>query len=508
MAGFLFVANHSAGAIVGAAAGGIGLDEDRNLGLIAGVENALSEGVGEKPLVVVGNNESLLRRKASQEQAEEFLFGLGRQGIAALVVDANDLLVTGNDPGFDGGSAAGIGEEAGGVDAAVDEATAKFSSGFVVGDLAGGRLSATKDTEGLNGRTKGGQIGSDVAGASETACLIEEVDDRDGRFRGEARGGAQEIAIEHKVADDGEANLAETGEDTLESGGIGGANVLHRADCGSVGDDFRFLEEHHRNVIANGINTVADVAFEAGTVGKLTHRLLADDADQDIEQLLRNRHSTVSQRVKENCIREGQARPTGRHCLVESVRMEGRCGGSGRERRKISGGQANRSSEGSVMKYLATVLLGSIALLQAPSGQAQTAEQLQARELAREMDEKHDELVSIEKDMARAIQWNNGTIFRRIYGDDFEAILPSGQLMDKTRWIATVENSGIKYSSFVATDIKVRIFQDTAVVTCLWSSRGMEGSRQFSRQWRVTHVYIYGQRGWKAVASQETLLPG
>src|SRR3974390_758387 len=160
------------------------------------------------------------------------------------------------------------------------------------------------------------------------------------------------------------------------------------------------------------------------------------------------------------------------------------------------------------MKYLATVLLASIALLQAPSGQAQTAEQLQARELAREMDEKHDELVNIEKDMARAIQWNNGTIFRRIYGDDFEAILPSGQLMDKTRWIATVENSGIKYSAFVATDIKVRIFQDTAVVTCLWSSRGMEGSRQFSRQWRVTHVYIYGQRGWKEIASQETLLPG
>jgi hypothetical protein len=159
------------------------------------------------------------------------------------------------------------------------------------------------------------------------------------------------------------------------------------------------------------------------------------------------------------------------------------------------------------MKYLATMLLGSIALLQAPSGRAQSAEQ-QARELAREMDEKHDELVSIEMDMARAIRWNNGTIFRRIYGDDFEAILPSGQVMDKTRWIARVENSGIKYSSFVATDIKVRIFQDTAVVTCLWSSRGMEGSRHFSRQWRVTHVYIYGPRGWKAIASQETLLPG
>jgi len=158
-----------------------------------------------------------------------------------------------------------------------------------------------------------------------------------------------------------------------------------------------------------------------------------------------------------------------------------------------------------------SALLGLLTMtgaLMAPIGQAQSPQELQARELAREMDEKHEELVAIEKDMARAIQWNNGTIFRRIYGDDFVGILPSGQVMDKTNWIATIENAGVKYSSFVATDIRVRIFQDTAVVTCLWSSRGTQDSRSFARQWRVTHVYVYGQRGWKTVASQETLLPG
>ena len=130
------------------------------------------------------------------------------------------------------------------------------------------------------------------------------------------------------------------------------------------------------------------------------------------------------------------------------------------------------------------------------------------REHAKEQDEKLEELMTIEKDMARAMQWNNGTIFRRIFGDDFVGILPSGQVLDRTHWIATIENPGIKYSSFVATDIKVRMFEDTAVVTCLWSSRGTQGSQTFSRQWRVTHVYVYGQRGWKTVASQETLLPG
>jgi Domain of unknown function (DUF4440) len=158
------------------------------------------------------------------------------------------------------------------------------------------------------------------------------------------------------------------------------------------------------------------------------------------------------------------------------------------------------------MSKMPVLLLVFTTLLPVPCGLAQT--QAELRELAKEQDEKQDELINLEKEMARAMQWNTGTIFRRIYGDDFEGILPTGQVMDKANWIASIENSGIKYSSFVASDIKVRMFQDTAVVTCLWSSRGAQGSRQFSRQWRVTHVYVYGQRGWKTVASQETLLPG
>jgi len=158
------------------------------------------------------------------------------------------------------------------------------------------------------------------------------------------------------------------------------------------------------------------------------------------------------------------------------------------------------------MKKMPALLLLFTTLLPVPCGLAQT--QAELRELAKEQDEKQDELINLEKEMARAMQWTTGTIFRRIYGDDFEGILPTGQVMDKANWIASIENSGIKYSSFVVSDIRVRMFQDTAVVTCLWSSRGTQGSRQFSRQWRVTHVYVYGQRGWKTVASQETLLPG
>ena len=160
------------------------------------------------------------------------------------------------------------------------------------------------------------------------------------------------------------------------------------------------------------------------------------------------------------------------------------------------------------MKKLAALTLVALAFLPAFRALAQTPTAAELREIAKENDAKQEELVNLEKETARAIQWNNGTLFRRIYGDDFVGILPSGQVKDKAGWISSIENSGIKYTSFIASDIRVRMFQDTAVVTCLWSARGIEGGRGFNRQMRVTHVYVYGQRGWQAIASQETVLPG
>jgi Domain of unknown function (DUF4440) len=160
------------------------------------------------------------------------------------------------------------------------------------------------------------------------------------------------------------------------------------------------------------------------------------------------------------------------------------------------------------MRKLPTLVLAILAGSVAPCSRAQNLTAAELREQAKENEIRQDELVNLEKETARALQGNNGGLFRRVYGEDFVAILPSGEVLDKTGWIATIENSSIKYSSFLATDVRVRLFEQTAVVTCLWSSRGTKNGHTSFQQLRVTHVYIYGQRGWQAIASQETLLPG
>ena len=130
------------------------------------------------------------------------------------------------------------------------------------------------------------------------------------------------------------------------------------------------------------------------------------------------------------------------------------------------------------------------------------------RELAAQAEMQRQELFNLESETARALQWNSATFFRRVYSEDFIGIAGTGEVMNKQRYLDAVQSSSIKYSSFIATDIRVRIYQETAVVSCLWSAHGTISGRSVSRQYRVTHIYVNGTRGWQAVSSQETLLPG
>lgn len=117
------------------------------------------------------------------------------------------------------------------------------------------------------------------------------------------------------------------------------------------------------------------------------------------------------------------------------------------------------------------------------------------------------EIVNLEHEAAHAIQLNNGTFFRRVYSDEFSGVLSHGQAVDKTKFINIVESAAVKYETFVATGIRVRLDQETAIATCVWSSRGNIDGRPISGQIRILHVYVNGQSGWQVVASEATLLP-
>jgi hypothetical protein len=117
------------------------------------------------------------------------------------------------------------------------------------------------------------------------------------------------------------------------------------------------------------------------------------------------------------------------------------------------------------------------------------------------------EIINLENEAARAIQTNTGTFFRRVYSDDFSGSLSHGQTVNKTLFIDAVQTPDVKYDTFNASDISVRIYKDAAIATCLWSARGVFNGQRFNSQMRVMHVYINTPRGWRVIAGQITVLP-
>lgn len=120
---------------------------------------------------------------------------------------------------------------------------------------------------------------------------------------------------------------------------------------------------------------------------------------------------------------------------------------------------------------------------------------------------RRQEIVSLEREAGRAIELRNASYFRRVYSDDFAGTLSHGQLVNKAQWIAVVQSDAVKYESFNASDIKVQIYQDMAVATCLWSSRFTSKGQRLSHQMRAIHVYLNGASGWHVVSGQVTNLP-
>jgi hypothetical protein len=163
------------------------------------------------------------------------------------------------------------------------------------------------------------------------------------------------------------------------------------------------------------------------------------------------------------------------------------------------------------MIKFAGILAGAIGLALVPSPQKQEEVERAAcvqrcfapvnQELYRQ------EILSLEKEAAHAIQLNNTSYFRRVYGDDFTGILSHGQLLSKAQWIALIGSPEVKYESFNASDIKVQLYENMAVATCLWSSRRLVNEQRISHQLRAIHIYLNGASGWHVVTAQTTSLP-
>jgi ketosteroid isomerase-like protein len=93
----------------------------------------------------------------------------------------------------------------------------------------------------------------------------------------------------------------------------------------------------------------------------------------------------------------------------------------------------------------------------------------------------------------------------RIYADDFIGVGPSGTVRTKSQVISDFTSGNLKFQSITTDEIRVRVYENTAVETGLSTMVGQDKGKAVPRDTRFTRVWVKQQGRWRLVANHYSL---
>jgi len=117
-------------------------------------------------------------------------------------------------------------------------------------------------------------------------------------------------------------------------------------------------------------------------------------------------------------------------------------------------------------------------------------------------DKDADELLRLEKVWNEAHINNNADALDRLWGDDLTVTVPRMQVLTKADSLTFLRSGRMKFQRYETTDVKVRVYEDSAVVTGRLFRTRTIGETEISDDWRFTKTYIRISGKWQVVAWQ------
>lgn len=93
----------------------------------------------------------------------------------------------------------------------------------------------------------------------------------------------------------------------------------------------------------------------------------------------------------------------------------------------------------------------------------------------------------------------------RIYADDFIGVGPSGTVRTKPQVIADFTSGELHFQSITTDEVRVRVYDNTAVETGLSTMVGQDKGKAVPRDTRFTRVWVKQQGRWRLVANHYSL---
>lgn len=115
------------------------------------------------------------------------------------------------------------------------------------------------------------------------------------------------------------------------------------------------------------------------------------------------------------------------------------------------------------------------------------------------------EIIEMEREAKEASLRRDPQFPERALADDYVAITPLGTVTTKKDAISARKSGQLRYDNIEVTDMVVRIYGDTAVVTARADVKGHQLGEDFSGPYRYTRVWVHRAGHWQAVSYQATV---
>ena len=115
-----------------------------------------------------------------------------------------------------------------------------------------------------------------------------------------------------------------------------------------------------------------------------------------------------------------------------------------------------------------------------------------------------DQIKKMEKDRAAAVVKADVATLEGLTSDDYILINANGQVSNKAETMNNIKTGVIKLTSNEVSDMTVRVYGDTAVVTGKSTAKGTIGGIALKGPVMFTRVYVKKNGKWQSVAFQQT----
>ncbi len=115
------------------------------------------------------------------------------------------------------------------------------------------------------------------------------------------------------------------------------------------------------------------------------------------------------------------------------------------------------------------------------------------------------EILDMERQAREASLHRDADFSQRTLAEDYVAITPLGQVTTKQDTVSARKSGQLRYDTINVSDMVVRVYGDTAVVTARADVKGHQLGEDFSGPYRYTRVWVRRTGHWQAVSYQATV---